>query len=276
MEDALVAELNAWGEKWEKCTPALIKFLALSPETRTAQMKAAASCTVGELLRLVRDPLNKLGYHTIRFVRSSGEECGIVDAEISFLGLADDLDRGALAVARVVSVMVKEGKPQVVVAIAQNSPPAPKGNETEGTLPESVDTPAEKSAWVARWDKTLYTRVAGVNYSNDDGSSRQEIVSRCRAGEILELIRDPNNPHSPNRTAIKIMRHNGEMLGHVPSAISEIMADQMDRGSAVEARIIAIKGGTLEKPTLGVNIVIGQNHAPRRKQAKPPAEKGLE
>jgi hypothetical protein len=54
------------------------------------------------------------------------------------------------------------------------------------------------------------------------------------------------------------------------------MADQMDRGSAVEARIIAIKGGTLEKPTLGVNIVIGQNHAPRRKQAKPPAEKGLE
>ena len=266
--DPLVAELNKWAEKWEKCTPSLVRFLAPSPETRTSQMKAAASCTVGELLGLARDPLNKLGPHTIRFARSSGEECGVVDAEVSSLGLADELDRGASAVARVVSVATKDEKPRIVVAIVWNSPPAPPPQAGM-----QIVTDTGRAAWLAQWKKVMHSKVMGVAYNNDDGTSRQQFIRQCQVGELLDLVRDPDNPHSVNGTAIKIVRKNGEMLGHVQSEISEILAGQMDRGSKVEARITMLTGGTPDKPTRGVNIIIGQNHAPHRKRAK--AEVGV-
>ncbi len=123
-------------------------------------------------------------------------------------------------------------------------------------------------AWVAQWKKCLYSTVKGVSFNNQDGSSRQEIVRKCQVGEILLLLRDPDNPYSATGTTIKVVRQTGEIVGHVQSEISQILADQMDRGAHAEARVTMLTGGTPGRATLGVNIIIGQNYAPRRKRVK--------
>ena len=59
--------------------------------------------------------------------------------------------------------------------------------------------------------------VAGVSYDNDDGSSRQTIISRCKPGETLMLIREPDNKFDAG--AIKVTRRNGQQIGYVPAHI---------------------------------------------------------
>jgi hypothetical protein len=56
------------------------------------------------------------------------------------------------------------------------------------------------------WE-SFFSKVAGVAHNNADGSSRQQIISRCRVGEELSLVREPGNEFDPN--AIKILRSNG-------------------------------------------------------------------
>jgi hypothetical protein len=55
--------------------------------------------------------------------------------------------------------------------------------------------------------------VAGVSYSNRDGTNRQQIVAHCSAGELLRLKREEDNPVDPN--AVAVVRLNGEQLGYL-------------------------------------------------------------
>lgn len=63
--------------------------------------------------------------------------------------------------------------------------------------------------------RTYYTRVSGVTYPNADGSDRQSLVARCRAGERIRLVREPDNPH--DRFAVKVLRWDGKQVGYLPS-----------------------------------------------------------
>jgi HIRAN domain len=73
-------------------------------------------------------------------------------------------------------------------------------------------------------DNVFFAKVHGVSYKNDDGSSRQKIISRCKVGEELDIIPEPTNRHDPG--AMKVCRKNGEQLGYwhaggrMPSAIT--------------------------------------------------------
>lgn len=71
-----------------------------------------------------------------------------------------------------------------------------------------------------------YTKVAGVTQKNDDGSDRQKILKKCRAGEKVNLIRDPENPHDKN--AIKVCRESGEQLGWINKDVAENFAVAID------------------------------------------------
>src|ERR1019366_6611563 len=57
-----------------------------------------------------------------------------------------------------------------------------------------------------------YSKIAGVTFANSDGPWRQQIVARCRVGEQLSLVREPDNPVSSS--AIAIFRRTGEQLGY--------------------------------------------------------------
>ena len=55
----------------------------------------------------------------------------------------------------------------------------------------------------------FFSKVAGVSYRNEDGSSRQSIIRRCHIGERLLLKPEPDNPVDPN--AVRVLRQNGEL-----------------------------------------------------------------
>lgn len=84
-------------------------------------------------------------------------------------------------------------------------------------------------------------RVAGVSHQNDDGTSRQEILARCRVPEILELRRQPNHRH--DRNAIQVLRKNGEMLGFIPRDEAAVMAPELDNGRRYIALLATLDGG---------------------------------
>ena len=111
---------------------------------------------------------------------------------------------------------------------------------------------------------SMYAKIAGVTMSNEDGSSRIDILAKCKAGEELQLIREPDNPYDKN--AVKVCRMNGEQLGFIPKEIAESnIAPRLDKGWKVTAKIANITGGKTgffrtitgtAKPRTGCNIEI--------------------
>jgi hypothetical protein len=44
-------------------------------------------------------------------------------------------------------------------------------------------------------EATFSVTLSGVTYANADGTNRQDLLAKCRAGEVLELRRESDNPH---------------------------------------------------------------------------------
>ncbi|MDQ1002776.1 hypothetical protein QFZ28_003176 [Neobacillus niacini] len=107
--------------------------------------------------------------------------------------------------------------------------------------------------------ETFFTKVAGVTFSNEDGSDRQSILKHCHTGESLLLIPAPNPDHPE---AIKVCRNNKEQLGWLKSHVAEKMNPLLKRGKKVTAVISELTGGTEEKPTKGCNIQITIDEGP--------------
>jgi hypothetical protein len=99
-----------------------------------------------------------------------------------------------------------------------------------------------------------FAKVAGVSFPNDDGSERQEIVTRCFAGEQLILQHDAYNEYSIFAT--KVLRLNGEQLGHAPEYLAQRIVERAEQGYAACGVLLDVTGGTFDKPTRGVNLVV--------------------
>lgn len=105
-----------------------------------------------------------------------------------------------------------------------------------------------------RKSRVFYTKAVGVTQCNDDGTSRQEILSRCTSGDSVNLVREPENPHDSN--AIKLCLENGEQIGYIGKDLADRMAMEIDDGQLFKAEISEITGGTEDKHILGCNIKI--------------------
>jgi len=100
----------------------------------------------------------------------------------------------------------------------------------------------------------FYTKVAGVTHKNDDGSSRQKHVQKCRTRERLILKRDYDNPYDEN--AIKVYLRNGSQIGFLSAEVADDVVKQMNKGHQFHAFAANITGGTGNKPTMGVNVLM--------------------
>jgi hypothetical protein len=117
---------------------------------------------------------------------------------------------------------------------------------TVGTAARAVGPPAVRTAGIA-----IATKVAGVSYVNADGSSRQELISGCKAGDRLSFEREPRNTHDAN--AIKVLRVDGSQIGYLPADVAAEVASKMDRGVAYDVRIESIAGW--DSGTMSVNLL---------------------
>lgn len=97
--------------------------------------------------------------------------------------------------------------------------------------------------------RSFKTKVVGVTFNNPDGSSRQKIISECKAGEELVLRRDYNNFH--DEYAIAVLRKTGEQVGFIARDVAfrhEGMNDltpHLDQGGELKAHIVDITGDPL-------------------------------
>jgi HIRAN domain-containing protein len=97
------------------------------------------------------------------------------------------------------------------------------------------------SVEIKRYEQTFRTTIAGVTKQNTDGTDRQALIKALRRGEAVRLVREPNNPY--DKYAIAVFRISGEQLGYIPAG-DRRLADHIDMGGHVSARVVRIVGGS--------------------------------
>jgi len=86
--------------------------------------------------------------------------------------------------------------------------------------------------------------IVGESFDNDDGSSRQAEIARCRAGEPVTLEREPTNSYDAN--CVKVLSARGAQIGNI-SRDDGWICERMDKGAFVDARILSIGEGNRGK-----------------------------
>lgn len=83
--------------------------------------------------------------------------------------------------------------------------------------------------------------VVGESFANFDGSDRQREIARCRIGEAVQLVREPDNRHDAN--CVQVLSSRGVQIGNIGRDNAEWIAERMDNGGHVSAVIDGIADG---------------------------------
>lgn len=94
--------------------------------------------------------------------------------------------------------------------------------------------------------------VVGVQYHNEDGSSRQEELRRCEPGEPIWLERQPDNPH--DRNAIAVFSDRRVQVGYIAARHACWLASKIDREYPVHGVVGRIKGAMFDDCPLGMVV----------------------
>ncbi|MDB5733201.1 MAG: hypothetical protein JWQ03_3096 [Variovorax sp.] len=95
-------------------------------------------------------------------------------------------------------------------------------------------------------------RVVGCYYDNPDGSSRQAEIANCWPGEVVELYREPDNPHDPS--AVAVFSRRGVQVGYLGKDRCGWIGSKIDRKYEIHAIVERVLGATLPGSTLGLII----------------------
>ena len=98
---------------------------------------------------------------------------------------------------------------------------------------------------------SFYTKIVGVTYDNQDGTSRQDIIAGLSENSPIKLARDYANLYDPN--AILVVSDKGQ-LGFISKERAGQIAARMDAEETINARISRLTGGG--DYTRGVNIEV--------------------
>jgi len=77
-------------------------------------------------------------------------------------------------------------------------------------------------------------KVVGVTFANDDGTSRQGLISAMTNNSPVILEREPHNVHDTNAVMVKSI--DGQ-LGYIPKEYAKIIAPMMDGGKKFKAKV---------------------------------------
>ncbi|HEY1934305.1 MAG TPA: HIRAN domain-containing protein [Acetobacteraceae bacterium] len=103
--------------------------------------------------------------------------------------------------------------------------------------------------------REFFNSVSGVTYANPDGTSRQLIIRyEVRTGMPLMARFENDNPVDQNAVALFIP--NGHQIGYLNQRTAMDVRDYIARGEWLQITVSATTGGTLDRPTYGVNILL--------------------
>ena len=101
--------------------------------------------------------------------------------------------------------------------------------------------------------RSFFTKIVGVSFDNDNGISRQDLISELDSVPCaLTLLREVQNPHDSN--AIAILDPKGRQLGYLSRSIAQQLAQHLDSGLGIHAHAVQVTGGW--PLNYGVNIKI--------------------
>jgi hypothetical protein len=92
----------------------------------------------------------------------------------------------------------------------------------------------------------------GEVFDNEDGTSRQDELRRCSAGELVALVREPDNPH--DHMAVAIVSVRGIRVGYLRRDRAQWIGSKIDRGYAVSAIVERVKSIDLPGSALGIVV----------------------
>ncbi len=112
--------------------------------------------------------------------------------------------------------------------------------------------------------RMVRSKVAGVSFANDDGSSRQSIIRKyCRPGKMLEVRLEPDNRYSDDAMGLWVRGRwlfifpAGYQVGFIKNEIASQIREDVARGSPISVRILEVTGGGwFQRQYYGVNIEI--------------------
>lgn len=84
--------------------------------------------------------------------------------------------------------------------------------------------------------QTIKLRVQSSPLAGFQYHAGAALWTQLQVGDALALIREPENPHDARAVRVE---WRGVMLGYLPRAENEAVADAMDRGERVVGRIAA-------------------------------------
>ncbi len=96
--------------------------------------------------------------------------------------------------------------------------------------------------------------ACGETYDNEDGTSRQDELLRCRPGDVVHLVREPDNLH--DRMAVALVSARGIRVGYLRRDRAVWIGSKIDRGYDVRAIVERVKGIHLPGSPLGLVVRI--------------------
>ncbi len=109
----------------------------------------------------------------------------------------------------------------------------------------------------------ITTKIAGVTHDDPStGMNRQALIKKhVRVGMQLTPAVEPDNPHDPNAVGLWYRARFGLFmrdvhLGYIGRTHSAYVAEKLRAGNRVTVTVSQVTGGSKDKPTMGVNVVI--------------------
>ena len=148
---------------------------------------------------------------------------------------------GCIVIAAVLAVFgAKSGKS--VPKEAENVHETPKSVQK---MPKSVQKMPEMHTAAI---KTIRTKVTGVSFENEDGSSRQDILSTMSGGERLTIEK-----YTFKGKPAAYVKYNGKTIGNLAADLAQDI-ERQHPNATITARALDITGGG--ERTIGCNIEI--------------------
>ena len=125
--------------------------------------------------------------------------------------------------------------------------------------------------WKNISDGYFNTAAVGTEYTNPDGSSRQDTLQKVKAGEKIRLIWDARNPEK--KPVVYLVRKGRrqqlsmpDCFGRLGDKVAADVCRWMTKENIVTAaQVVKIVGGTRKRPKLGCVLELSTYPAPEKK-----------
>ena len=101
----------------------------------------------------------------------------------------------------------------------------------------------------------MLTKVTGVTFSNEDGSSRTRIIASMTESDEIILERDPYNQYDSNAVKVCVKKDDKvQQIGFIEKTLASKLSPKLRRGAKINVRIESC-GIYMDRPYCEIELV---------------------